>query len=95
MGVSGLTEFLPISSTAHLLIGSHLLGFADPGGLFTVMIQFGAGKVNFGGVFAVLKAAGFDGPIMVECCKVGATAEATTENARANRLFLEKILATI
>lgn len=40
--VEGLTEFLPISSTAHLLIGERLLGFSDPGGLFTVMIQLGA-----------------------------------------------------
>jgi undecaprenyl-diphosphatase len=40
--VQGLTEFLPISSTAHLLLGGRLLGFADPGGVFTVMIQLGA-----------------------------------------------------
>jgi hypothetical protein len=32
---------------------------------------------------------------MVECCKVGATAEETMANARANRLFLEKVLATV
>lgn len=40
--VQGLTEFLPISSTAHLLIGQRLLGFDDPGGIFTVMIQLGS-----------------------------------------------------
>jgi undecaprenyl-diphosphatase len=40
--LQGLTEFLPVSSTAHLLIGEHLLGFADPGGAFTVMIQLGS-----------------------------------------------------
>ncbi len=40
--VQGLTEFLPISSTAHLIIGSKLLGFEDPGGAFTVMIQLGS-----------------------------------------------------
>jgi undecaprenyl-diphosphatase len=40
--LEGLTEFLPISSTAHLLITERLLGFADPGGIFTVIIQFGA-----------------------------------------------------
>jgi undecaprenyl-diphosphatase len=38
--VQGLTEFLPISSTAHLLIGGELLGFDDP--VFTVMIQLGS-----------------------------------------------------
>lgn len=40
--VQGLTEFLPISSTAHLLIGGRLLGYDDPGGVFTVMIQLGS-----------------------------------------------------
>jgi sugar phosphate isomerase/epimerase len=60
-----------------------------------VMIQFGTGKVDFAGVFKVLKSAGFDGPIMVECCAVGDTPEATARNARANREFLEKVLAAI
>jgi undecaprenyl-diphosphatase len=40
--VQGLTEFLPISSTAHLILAGQLLGHEDPGGVFTVMIQFGA-----------------------------------------------------
>jgi undecaprenyl-diphosphatase len=40
--VQGLTEFLPISSTAHLLIAGGLVGFDDPGGVFTVMIQLGS-----------------------------------------------------
>jgi sugar phosphate isomerase/epimerase len=66
---------------------------AEPKG--DVMIQFGAGKVDFAGVFKVLKSAGFSGPIMVECCAVGETPEATAANARANREFLEKVLAAI
>lgn len=40
--VQGLTEFLPISSTAHLLLGERILRFADPDGAFTVMIQLGS-----------------------------------------------------
>jgi undecaprenyl-diphosphatase len=40
--VQGLTEFLPISSTAHLLISEQLLGYRDPDGAFAVMIQFGS-----------------------------------------------------
>ena len=40
--VQGLTEFLPISSTAHLLIGERLLGYADPNSVFTEMIQLGS-----------------------------------------------------
>lgn len=40
--LQGLTEFLPISSTGHLLIGADLIGYDDPGGAFTVMIQLGS-----------------------------------------------------
>jgi undecaprenyl-diphosphatase len=40
--LQGLTEFLPISSTAHLLVGARLLGFDDPGGVFKIVIQFGS-----------------------------------------------------
>jgi len=40
--VEGLTEFLPVSSTAHLLLAEEFLGFAPPGDVFTIVIQFGA-----------------------------------------------------
>ena len=40
--LQGVTEFLPVSSTAHLLIGARVLGYDDPGGVFTVMIQLGS-----------------------------------------------------
>jgi undecaprenyl-diphosphatase len=40
--VEGLTEFLPVSSTAHLLIFGDLLGFHPPGEVFVIVIQFGA-----------------------------------------------------
>jgi undecaprenyl-diphosphatase len=40
--VQGLTEFLPVSSTAHLLVGERLLGFSDPNSVFTEMIQLGS-----------------------------------------------------
>ena len=60
-----------------------------------VMIQFGAGKVDFKGVFEGLKAGGFDGPIMVECAAPGDSAAQVTANARANREFLERTLASL
>jgi undecaprenyl-diphosphatase len=40
--LQGITEFLPVSSTAHLLVAQRLLGYDDPGGVFTVTIQFGS-----------------------------------------------------
>lgn len=39
--VQGLTEFLPISSTAHLRVVPALLGWSDPGAAFTAVIQLG------------------------------------------------------
>ena len=39
--VQGLTEFLPISSTAHLRITPALLGQPDPGAAFTAVLQLG------------------------------------------------------
>lgn len=39
--VQGLTEFLPISSTAHLRIVPALLGWPDPGAAFSAVIQCG------------------------------------------------------
>ena len=39
--IQGLTEFLPISSTAHFRIVPALLGWNDPGAAFTAVIQFG------------------------------------------------------
>ncbi|MFN8446864.1 MAG: undecaprenyl-diphosphate phosphatase [Caldilineaceae bacterium] len=40
--VEGITEFLPISSTGHLIVASDLLKFHDPGGVFDIVIQLGA-----------------------------------------------------
>jgi undecaprenyl-diphosphatase len=40
--VEGLTEFLPVSSTGHILITQRLLDFSDPGEVFAVVIQLGA-----------------------------------------------------
>jgi undecaprenyl-diphosphatase len=40
--IEGLTEFIPVSSTAHLLLAGKALGFENPGKTFEVLIQLGA-----------------------------------------------------
>lgn len=40
--VEGLTEFLPISSTGHIILVEKLLGVEKTNSFFTVVIQFGA-----------------------------------------------------
>ena len=39
--VQGLTEFLPVSSTAHLRIVPAFFGWDDPGAAFTAVVQLG------------------------------------------------------
>ncbi|HJZ68333.1 MAG TPA: sugar phosphate isomerase/epimerase family protein [Blastocatellia bacterium] len=86
----------PVAELEPIL--KHVTGFCakdcgEPKG--EVMIQFGTGKVDFAAVFKKLKAAGFNGPMMVECCKIGDTPEETAKNASANREFLEKVMASV
>ncbi len=40
--IEGLTEFIPVSSTGHLLLIGHFLGFQSAGRTFEVVIQLGA-----------------------------------------------------
>jgi undecaprenyl-diphosphatase len=40
--LEGLTEFIPVSSTGHLLLAGHFLGFESNGKTFEVLIQLGA-----------------------------------------------------
>lgn len=40
--LEGLTEFIPVSSTGHLLLAAHFLGFDSAGKTFEVVIQLGA-----------------------------------------------------
>ena len=40
--LEGLTEFIPVSSTGHLLLAGHFLGFESNGKTFEVVIQLGA-----------------------------------------------------
>lgn len=40
--IEGVTEFLPISSTGHLIVAEHAIGFKDAAELFTVIVQIGS-----------------------------------------------------
>jgi undecaprenyl-diphosphatase len=40
--IEGLTEFIPVSSTGHLLLAAHFLKFESAGKTFEVVIQLGA-----------------------------------------------------
>ena len=40
--LEGLTEFIPVSSTGHILLAGHFLGFDSTGKTFEVLIQLGA-----------------------------------------------------
>jgi undecaprenyl-diphosphatase len=58
--VEGMTEFLPVSSTGHLLLLGHFLGFESSGKTFEVLIQLGAILailiVYFGRLWAIARA---------------------------------------
>ena len=76
--VEGLTEFLPISSTGHLILAGALLGFDDDKAkVFDIAIQTGA-------IFAV---------IMVYRQKIRSTVVALPTQRQAQRLALNVLIA--
>ena len=62
--LEGLTEFIPVSSTGHILLAGHFLGFHSTGKTFEVLIQLGAilaiVTVYFGRLLALAAAAPSD-----------------------------------
>ena len=78
--VEGLTEFLPISSTGHLILAGALLGFDDEKAkVFDIAIQTGA-------IFAV---------ILVYWQKIRATLLALPSDRRAQQFSLNVLIAFI
>ena len=90
MGKDPVEQLKPI---ARQVTGFCAKDCAEPKG--SVWLEFGTGKVDFRAVFRELKQTGFNGPVMVECCALGATPEIVTANARKNREYLEKLFATL
>jgi undecaprenyl-diphosphatase len=62
--LEGLTEFIPVSSTGHILLAGHFLGFDSPQKAFEVIIQLGAilaiVTVYFGKLWRLLMSIGRD-----------------------------------
>lgn len=62
--IEGLTEFLPVSSTGHLLLVGHFLGFESTGKTFEVLIQLGAIlailSIYFNKLWTIAKALPYD-----------------------------------
>jgi undecaprenyl-diphosphatase len=78
--VEGLTEFLPISSTGHLILAGALLGFDDEKAkVFDIAIQTGA-------IFAV---------IVVYWQKISTTLVALPNSAQARRFVLNVLIAFV
>ena len=74
--VQGLTEFLPISSSAHLRIVGELFGWDDPGAAFTAITQIGTeAAVLASGFFQVYEA--LTGGVAGEAVAWGPTIVAT------------------
>lgn len=75
--IEGATEFLPVSSTGHILLAGHFLGVDTPGKTFEVLIQLGA-------ILAVLS---------VYFAKLWKLALAAPHDPNARRFFVSIILA--
>jgi undecaprenyl-diphosphatase len=75
--IEGLTEFIPVSSTGHILLAGHFLGFDSPEKTFEILIQLGA-------ILAILS---------VYAGKLWQIAGALPSDARARRFVAAVLLA--
>lgn len=75
--LEGLTEFIPVSSTGHILLAGHFIGFESSGNTFEVVIQLGA-------VLAVLS---------VYSAKLWGVFRAAPKSAEARQTILSVLIA--
>lgn len=75
--LEGLTEFIPVSSTGHILLAGHFLGVHSPGRTFEVLIQLGA-------ILAIL---------VVYFGRLWTTAKALPTSSQARRFVLSVLIA--
>jgi len=81
--LQGLTEFLPISSTAHLRIVPALLGWKDSGAAFTAVLQLGT----------LVAVAGYFLPELLGMCKAALGPDRKSDPRAARLLHL--LIATL
>ncbi len=84
--IQGLTEFLPISSSGHLVIGSELLNFNDPGIAFEVFLHLGT-------LLAVIVVFRRELTLMVRA--LFTPSEKRRQDPELNRMFLWNIYVVI
>jgi undecaprenyl-diphosphatase len=75
--LEGLTEFIPVSSTGHILLAGHFLGFESTGKTFEVLIQLGA-------ILAI---------VSVYATRLLALAAAAPRDPKARRFILAVLIA--
>ncbi len=75
--LEGLTEFIPVSSTGHILLAGHFMGFESAGKTFEVVIQLGA-------VLAVM---------LVYATKLAVVVSAAPSDPQARRTILSVLIA--
>ncbi len=84
--VQGLTEFLPVSSSGHLVIGSEILDFHEPGILFEVFLHGGT-------LLAVLFA--FREELLAMVRAVFSSSEARRQDPELQRAFLWNLYVVV
>jgi undecaprenyl-diphosphatase len=77
--LEGLTEFIPVSSTGHLLLAGHFLGFRSTGRAFEILIQLGA-------ILAILS---------VYSARIVEIARAAPRDPRARRFIAAVLIAVM
>lgn len=90
--IQGLTEFLPISSSGHLVLGEHLLGFMA-GERHDVLLEV---VLHLGTLLAVVVAYWQDlKALVLSLLPANADPEAATQRAQSRRLILLLIVGSI
>jgi undecaprenyl-diphosphatase len=93
--IQGVTEFLPVSSSGHLILIRQMLGWKDPGLSFDVALHFGtliAVLIYFAETWAKIVRAAFGVPVRISE-EEGPQGELSQQEVRQQRLLLWFLVA--